>query len=266
MANYFQLHLNVTSFISSFMLTMLRSFLIPITIFSLSLAAPSSSPPCYAVIDGASAIGFIQTIETTCSRNIFDYQDLNGVRLVLRSYTPTTAFVVESSVEDDPGNSFDDNIFYTSAFLFDYFTGNNANKQNLSANALTAPFTLRPPVVGRSENEDWIGSMALAPSVWHPSGKPPPASTLATVKVVSYGNLTMAARPVVLSNAPTEDDFRNAYGELENFITFLTIPGGSYRINVSSPFSPSFNFYYTQLYNGTSWQIEAAAEVYFVSS
>jgi hypothetical protein len=230
-------------------------------------AAAPAPQPCYTAINDAVGIDSVKTIETPCATTLFDYEDKDrAVRLVIRAYPAAAAFIVESSLPDDPGNSFDDNVFFTSSFLFDYLTGQNANKQNLAPKALTAPFTLRPPVAGRTADEDWVGSMALAPSVWHPGGKPqPPASTISTVDVALFGGVTMAARPVLLSTPPTEDDFRNAYSELEIYLAFLPLPG-RWVINTTSAFSPSFNFFYTQSYNGSTWQIEAAAEVFHVSS
>ena len=232
-----------------------------------SAAAPSPSPsPCYTVLGDAVGVDNIKTIETPCFTTVFDYRDPTGVRLALRQYPAAAAFVVESSSTDDPGNSFEDQIFFTSSFLFQYLTGSgNANKADLT-NALTAPFTLRPPVAGRSADEDWVGTLALAPSVWHASGKKqPPASILPTVDVTVFGGVTMAVRPVVLSAAPTEDDFRQAYAELEIYLAFLPLPG-RWTINTTSPLSPSFNFFYKQAYNGSTWLIESAAEVFFVAS
>ena len=232
-----------------------------------ALGAAPPPKPCYTVIDGASSLDSIKTIETLCATTLFDYEDKeDAMRLVIREYPAAAAFIVESSVLDDPGNSFADNIFFTSSFLFDYLTGQNANKQNLTPKALTAPFTLRPPVVGRSTDEAWVGSMALAPSAWQPGSKQqPPASSIPSVDVAIFGGVTMAARPLVLSAPPTEDDFRNAYRDLEFNLAFLPLPG-RWVINTTSAFSPSFNFFYTQYYNGSSWQIEAAAEVFHVSS
>jgi hypothetical protein len=224
-------------------------------------AAPSPSP-CYAVLDGAVGLDSITAIETVCATTLFDYRDATGMRLALRSYPAAAAFVVESSSPDDPGSSFSDQIFFTSSFLFQYLTGGNAQKANLSATALTAPFTLRPPVAGRSVDEDWVGTMALAPSVWHASGKKqPPASTIPVVDVSLFGGVTMAVRPVVLAAPPIEDDFRHAFAELELYLAFLPLPG-RWVINTTSPLTPSFNFFFTQFYNGSTWMIEAAAEVF----
>lgn len=132
-------------------------------------AAPAS--PCYAVLDGAVPSDSVRTIETPCATTLFDYADPapRGVRLVLRAYAPAAAYVVEARVPDDPGASFDDNLFYTSSFLFDYLTSGNAKAQNLTATAPTAPLTLRPPVAGRAAEEDWVGTLALAPSAWPPA-------------------------------------------------------------------------------------------------
>lgn len=227
-------------------------------------AAPSPSP-CYAVLDGAVSVDSIKAIETVCATTLFDYRDATGMRLALRSYPASAAFVVESSSPDDPGSSFSDQIFFTSSFLFQYLTGGNVQKANLSATALTAPFTLRPPVAGRTADEDWVGSMALAPSVWQASGKKqPPASTIPDVDVALFGGVTMAVRPVVLAAPPIEDDFRHAFAELEINLAFLPLPG-RWVINTTSPLTPSFNFFFTQNYNGSTWQIESAAEVFHVA-
>ena len=67
----------------------------------------------------------------------------------------------------------------------------------------------------------------------------------------------------MLPAAPTEDDFRRAYSTLESTVGFVALPG-EWFINVSSPLTPSFSFYSTEAYNGTSWLIESSAEVYYV--
>ena len=227
-------------------------------------AAAPAPGPCYAVInDPTVGVTDITTIETPCATTLLDYEDTKGFRLALRSYPPAAALVVEARVDDDPGATFEDQVFFTSSFLFEYLTGGNAKQQNLTA-ALTAPFTLRPPVAGRTAEEDWVGTFALAPSVYHPGGSQPPASTLPAVDVAPFGGVTMAVRPVVLPRPPTENDFRSAYAELESSLAFIPLPG-RWVINTSSPLSPSFSFFFTQYYNGSAYQIEAAAEVFHVS-
>ena len=227
-------------------------------------SAAAAAAPCYAIIDGTVEFSNAVAVETVCYTSQFDYRDGVILQILLRSYPPASAFVVESSTPDDPGNSFEDNLFQTSSFLFDYLTSFNSKSQNLTG-ARTAPFTLRPPVAGRTAQENWVGAMALAPSVWHPAGKPqPPASTIPSVDVVLFGGVTMAVNPKLLTSAPTEDDFRAAYQELEISLNFLPLPG-RWVINTSSPLTPSFNFLFGQDYNGSAWRIEAAAEVYHVS-
>jgi len=225
-------------------------------------AAANAASPCYTVLNGAVPIDSVTTIETPCATTLFDYSDKNGVRLALRAYPPAAAYVVAARVADDPGNSFSDNLFFTTSFIFQYLGGSNAKGANLTLSR-TAPITLRPPVAGRTADEDWVGTMALAPSVWPPAERLPPASTLPDVDVALFGGVTMAVRPKVLTAPPVEDDFRSAFAELEISLAFVPLPG-RWVINTTSPLTPSFSFFSTQYYNGSTWQIEAAAEVFHV--
>jgi len=231
---------------------------------ALAAAAATSSAPCYTAINGAVGLDSVTTIETPCATTLFDFTDNSGGRLVLRAYPPAAAYVVECRIKDDPGNSFSDNLFFTTTFIFQYLTGGNAKGANLTATSRTAPITLRPPVAGRAADEDWVGTMALAPSVWPPAEKLPPASTNPLVDVALFGGVTMAVIPKVLTAPPTEDDYRSAYTELEFSLDSNPLPG-RWVINTTSPLSPSFSFFFTEQYNGSTWQIEAAAEVFHVS-
>jgi hypothetical protein len=169
--------------------------------------------------------------------------------------------LVEATVPDDPGNTWAENVFFTSSFLFGYIDGDyNADKKNLSS-ALTAPFVLRPVSAERGGDLTWVGAMALAPSLF-PAGSSPPAPTIGNINVRPYGELVMASVPVVLPSSPTEDDFRSAYLQLEENVGLVNLPG-QWAINVSSPLTPSFNFYFTEAYNGSAWLIEASAEVFY---
>jgi hypothetical protein len=217
-------------------------------------AEPSN--PCYVNINDIRDIQ-LQVIENVCSTTIYsvDYP----FPVVLRSYPPGAAIMVESSIADDPGNTFADNLFFTSSFVFGYLTGDNTKKENLTR-ALTAPFILRPVSPERVGDLNWVGAMALAPSLWPATSFPPSPTSDAELK--PFGDLVMASVPVILSSSPTEEDFRKAYQQLEELVSLLNVPG-QWVINTTSQLTPSFNFYFTNGYNGTNWQIEASAEVYY---
>jgi hypothetical protein len=226
-------------------------------------AAAPAFPPCYAAIDDPLPHLDVLLIESPCFTPIYDYQDTDALRITLRAYpaAAAAAWVVEASIDDDPGNTFADNLRLVGNYVFDYFGGGNSEILNVS-NALTAPFSIRPPVEGRST---WVGAMALAPSLW-PAAKTPPSSIIPKiVDVRPIGGVVVAALPMSLPRAPTEDDFRSAYKTLELYVSVLPLPAGHWTINASSPLSPTFSFYYKQTFNGSNFQIEVSAEVYFLS-
>ena len=224
-------------------------------------AATWPPSPCYTTInDVNSLLPDVSKIEGVCFSTIYASPSPE-LLVTFRAYPRGAAFLVEATIPDDPGNTFADNVFFTSSFVFDYLTGDNARKENLT-DARTAPFVLRPVSPERGGDPTWVGAMALAPSLW-PAGSSPPAPTLSNVNVRPFGEVVMASIPAVLSAAPTEDDFRSAYMQLEEAVSLVALPG-QWVINTTSPLTPSFNFYFTEGYNGTSWQIEASAEVFYV--
>ena len=145
-------------------------------------------------------------------------------------------------------------------YLFAYYTGVNSEKANLSS-SLTAPFTVRPPRVG--DEGTWVGAMALAPSNWPPASAPP-APEADGVSVRSFGGMVIASVPVTLPATPEEGDFRAAYTILGKLLAKLPVPG-TWHVNASSLLSPSFSYFFTQRYSGSSFEIEASAEVYHTS-
>jgi hypothetical protein len=225
-------------------------------------SAAAAAPSCFAAINAVEALpSDQQLVERPCFTPI--YSTNAPFPVTLRAYPRNAALFVEASIPDDPGNSFEDNVFFTSSFVFGYFGGNNEDKKNLSA-ALTAPFYLRPVSPERGGDMTWVGAVALAPSVY-PADSSPPAPTGGLV-VRPFGDVVIASVPARLPAAPTEDNFREAYQQLEEVISFIATPGpGQWAINVSSPLTPSFDFYFKDDYNGTSsgWFIEASAEVYY---
>ena len=216
---------------------------------AIAAGAAAAARPCYTLIDS------VRYIETPCFTTVIDYHE-SDKRVVLRAYPNAAAHVVEAAVLIDPGFPFDENVQATADYIFAYFTGINANSANLSS-SLTAPFTVRPPVVGR---EIWVGSMALAPSKWPPASAPP-APKADGVSISNLGGLVVASVPVTLLTAPVEADFRAAYAVLAELLASLPVPG-HWHINASSPLSPSFSYYFTQRYDGSAFDIEASAEVY----
>jgi len=227
-------------------------------------AAAPAFPPCYAAIDDPLPQLDVLLIETVCSTTIYDFQDTDALRITLRAYpAAATAWVVEASIDDDPGNTFADNLRLLGSYVFDFFGGGNSEILNVTS-ALTAPFTVRPPVDGRGT---WVGAMALAPSLWPAAGKAPPASIIPKiVDVHLFGGVVVAALPLALPAPPTEDDFRAAYKTLELYVSNLPLPTGHWAINATSPLSPSFSFFYKQAFNGSNYQVEVSAEIYFVSA
>ena len=230
-------------------------------------AAPAAPafPPCYAAIDDPMPHLDVLLIETVCFTTIYDFQDTDALRITLRAYpaAAAAAWVVEASIDDDPGNTFADNLRLVGNYVFEFFSGGNSEILNVTS-ALTAPFTVRPPVDGRNT---WVGAMALAPSLWPAAGKAPPTSIIPKiVDVHLFGGVVVAALPLALPAPPTEDDYRSAYKTLELYVSNLPLPTGHWAINASSPLSPSFSFFYKQAYNGSNYQVEVSAEVYFVSA
>jgi hypothetical protein len=232
-----------------------------------SAAAAAAGPPpkaCYVTIDDVTALtAEARLVEGPCFSPLYTAGMGSPFPITFRSYARDAALVVEATIPDDEGNTFADNVFFTSSFLFGYFGGSNADSKNLSA-ALTAPFTLRPVNPERPGPPTWVGSLALAPSVW-PVGSSPPAPTDDNVVVRPIDEVVMASVPALLPAAPTEDDFRAAYQSLEELVSLTSLPG-EWLINTTSPLTPSFNFFFTEAYNGTGrgWLIEAAAEVTYV--
>jgi hypothetical protein len=186
-------------------------------------AAPAAPafPPCYAAIDDPMPHLDVLLIETVCFTTIYDFQDTDALRITLRAYpaaAAAAAWVVEASIDDDPGNTFADNLRLVGNYVFDFFSGGNSEILNVTS-ALTAPFTVRPPVDGRNS---WVGAMALAPSLWPAAGKAPPASIIPKiVDVHLFGGVVVAALPLALPAPPTEDDFRSAYKTLELYVSNL---------------------------------------------
>jgi hypothetical protein len=225
-------------------------------------AAPAPFPPtpCLVSINDVSQSYDVSVIERPCFTTIYT-SNTDLLPVTFRAYPKGAAFMVTASVGDDPGYTFEDYLDFTSGFVFGFFTGDyNAKKKNLTA-ALTAPLILRPVSPERNGSTTWVGAMALAPSLW-PAGSVPPAPTLDNIEIQPFGEVVMASVPAVLSHAPTEDDFRAAFLELEQAVALVALPG-TWTINATSPLTPSFNFYYTDAYNGSAWLIEAAAEVFF---
>lgn len=216
-------------------------------------AGGAAARPCYTFIDNA------RYIETPCFTTLIDYRS-GDKRIVLRAYAQAAARVVEAAVLIDPGFPFAENVQATADYIFAYFTGINANATDLSG-SLTAPFTVRPAVMGR---EIWVGAMALAPSKW-PAASAPPAPLAEGVSVRSFGGVVIASVPVVLPAAPQEGDFRAALEDLGNLLAALPVPG-QWHVNASSPLSPSFSYFFTQRYNGSAFAIEASAEVFFTKA
>ena len=228
----------------------------------LSLAAIAAASPssCFMAIDDVTASrAFARVIERPCFITLFATDAPFAVSI--RAYPRDAAMLVESSIQDDPGRSFSENLQDTSYFLFQYFAGDNAKKANLTS-SLTAPLILRPVSPERSGDLSWVAAMALAPSRW-PAGSAPPAPTSSNVAVRPFGEVVMASVPVLLPAAPVEEDFRAAYEQLESLVGFVPAGSGQWVLNNTSPLSPSFSFYFGQAYNGTAYLIEASAEVYF---
>jgi hypothetical protein len=232
-----------------------------LSIVCMIISVNGDTLPCYTTINDVNyLLTDAQVIETPCYATIFDNSQ-NPFRITFRSYPAATSLYVEASILDDPGNTYSANLFFTSSYVFGYFTGDyNQGSKNLT-NALTAPLILRPVSEERVGDLKWVAAMALAPSLW-PAGSSAPKPTLDNMDVKSYDDLVMASVPVLVNNAPTEDDFRSAYQQLETYIGLLALPG-QWIINITSPFTPSFNYYFTDDYNGTYYLIEAAAEVYY---
>jgi len=69
----------------------------------------------------------------------------------------------------------------------------------------------------------------------------------------------------VLPAAPGEGDFRAAYEALGGLLAALPVPG-RWRVNASSPLTPAFSYFFTRGYNGSSFEFEASAEVYFTKA
>lgn len=229
---------------------------------ALAVALAAAAPACFVTINDVTAISsFAQVIEGPCFSTIYSLGPPSPFPVTFRSYPRNAAMLVEASIADDPGNTFQENVFFTSSFVFGYIGGEyNADSKNLSS-ARTAPFVLRPLSAERTGDLTWVGAMALAPSVF-PAGSSPPAPTLSNIDVRPFGEVVMASVPAVLPAAPTEDDFRSAYQQLEEIVGLVALPG-RWVINASSPLTPSFNFYFTNEYNGSAFLIEASAEVYF---
>ena len=231
---------------------------------AVAAAAPPTThaPPCFVTINDLSLIPVdARVIESPCFATIYAAGPPSFYQVVLRSYPRDAAMLVEASIPDDPGNTFAQNLFYTSSFIFGYFSGDYNSEQKNISNALTAPFILRPVSAERGGDLTWVGAMALAPSLW-PAGSSPPAPSLPNINVRPFGDVVIASVPALLPAAPTEDDFRRAYLQLEELVNLLALPG-TWVINVSSPLTPSYSFFFNEAYNGSSYLIEASAEVYF---
>ena len=230
-------------------------------LLSLAAATAAASPTsCFVAINDVTAVlAFAEVIERPCFTTL--YATDSPFAVSIRAYPRDAAMLVESSISDDPGRSFNENLQDTSYFLFQYFSGDNAKKANLSS-ALTAPLILRPVSPERSGDLSWVAAMALAPSRW-PAGSTPPAPTLSNVAVRPFGEVVIASVPVLLPAAPVEEDFRVAYGLLESLVGFVPAGSGQWVLNNTSPLSPSFSYYFNEAYNGTGYLIEASAEVYF---
>jgi hypothetical protein len=232
---------------------------------TVAIAAPVA---CYVTINDINQpSSFSEVIESPCFSTIYTtvVQGTSLFPFTLRSFPRNAAYLVEASIEDDPGNSFQDNLFFTSGFVFGYIAGdyNSGTKGPVNlTTSRTAPLTLRPVSPERPGAPTWVAAMALAPSLWPAGSSSPPTPTLSNIDVRPFGGVVMASVPAVLSASPTEDDFQTAYKALEEAVGFA--PGGEWVINTTSPLTPSFNFYFTDSYNGTSWLIEASAEVYRV--
>ena len=154
---------------------------------AVAVAAAAAAPGCFVTINDVTAISsFAQVIEGPCFSTIYSLGPPSPFPVTFRSYPRDAVMLVEASISDDPGNTFQENVFFTSSFVFGFIGGEyNAGGTNLSS-ARTAPFILRPLSAERTGDLTWVGAMALAPSVF-PAGSSPPAPTLSNILVRPFG-------------------------------------------------------------------------------
>ena len=196
-------------------------------------AAGAAPRRCYAPYPSTASRRF----ETPC----FDVL-ASGGGVDVRGYTAlANASIVHADIAKGEGF---ENAIFAFAYVADYFSGNNFEKQNIST-ARTTPLLVLPD--SRAFESLWSTAMAIEPSRFlNPTRVPAPANNpLVDVNTFSdLGLTTVAALHVRLAKPAAEPDYKACGKAL-----LAALPGvaaGRFTYDATSYWSPSYAFYYAE--------------------
>jgi hypothetical protein len=193
-------------------------------------ASASAQVRCFAGYPTAASKAF----ETPCYDILADD---GGV--VVRSYGAlANASIVHSDIAKGEGY---ENALFAFAYVADYFSGNNFEKQNIST-ARTTPLFVLPP---RGFEPLWVTAMAIQPTRFRDPARVPAPANNPLVDVNTFSDLaltTIASQHVRLAKPAAQADFKACGKAL-----LAALPGiaaGRFTYDATSYWSPSFAFYY----------------------
>ena len=198
-------------------------------------AGPSArSKPCYDTFDG-------NPFETVCYRVIAN-ASLSAGLLTVREYEKgdADAYIVSYTAPASI-TTYQEALMLASFYLIDYFVNNSLSSSR------TVPLTLRPP---SPANDAWLASMALAPSKWPPTSKPPPPRY--GTEVLPLGKVLVATLRTLFQESPQPEDFEALCVQLRAGVQ-KELPAWS--VNETSPFTTTHARYNGELWTGP-WEIE----------
>jgi hypothetical protein len=200
-----------------------------LTLLALMALPTFDAKPCYDTFNDA-------PFETVCARTL---ANASGGLLVRES---AGAFAVTATVPASV-TTYQEALMMGAFYVIYYFTTHALNSSR------TVPFTLRPPTPAHNA---WLARMALAPSLWPPSGPAPPASNASDVAVGPLGRATFASLRVVAQASPQPEDFAALCEKLTAGVK-KELPAWS--VDEASPITPTHVRYFGELWTGP-WEME----------
>ena len=220
-------------------------------VFALLSLAPlaSAGEPCYGQLDGT------RPFETVCYKLLVNLSSGMSLREYANEDAAANLVVFSAASTLQPYNFA---LNTTTSVLLLYFTGPGNELQQRLEQELTVPLVLRPP---SAVHDKWQTIMAIAPSQVPPGSAPVPVNSAlvpgeqCTLQLLAGGtdSLIIAVQRAVLAQLPQQADFVKLCAKLQLHLK-TSLPG--WRVDPASQFTPSHARYYSQAYEGPSFEIE----------
>lgn len=217
--------------------------LLVLSLLSFAAARGRAPAPCYASFDNKSLL------ETPC----YDVLLSDGEGFEVRNYSSGSdvtlvSYDISNSTGIDPKLA----DYYGAYYVICYFMGGCNTKNESLLTSRTVPLVLRPPSATR---DNYIEHMALAPSSWPVSRKPPTPTNNVTLDVL--GDVLLASLHIQASVMPQPSDYDATCADLVEHVQ----KNGNYAIDEASPFTFSHARYFGWVPEGELFDYECWAAV-----